>query len=160
MGCPCAERLVYILEVRWQTEDLCIELRQNSFRAPQSFWLKIRCFAVMQCAACSHPEAPPVFQWLPGCQACLHNPCCSDFAVWLKERDALQQLLRAWRVLIFRLRRRARNARRDIVLRLAWRWKVQALLEEPTLRFAEQAFTCWWVLSGSDVPGLVASDGD
>ena len=98
----------------------------------------------MQCAACSRPEAPPVFQWLPGCQAWLHNRCCSDFAVWLKERDALQQLLRAWRVFILWLRRRARIARRDIVLRLTWRWKAEALLGKPSLRFAEVAFTRWW----------------
>ena len=108
----------------------------------------------MQCAACSHPEAPPVFQWLPGSQAWLHNRCCFDLAVWLKERDALQQLLRAWRVLTFRLRRRARIARRDIVLRLAWRWKVQALLEEPTLRYVEMAYTRWRI----QVLGTVTGD--
>ena len=127
----------------------------------------------MQCAACSHPEAPPVFQWLPVSQTFVHNRCCFDLAVWLKESECMQQLLRAWRVSILRilwLRRRARVARRDLVRRLTWRWKIQALLEEPTLRYAEMAYTRWRIqVLGTvtsdtsecdDMPGLAESESD
>ena len=79
----------------------------------------------MQCAVCS------TVSLCNGSQAWFRNRCDVDFAVWLNESDALQQLLQVWWLERSAWRRRQRCNR---VRLYVWRWKVEALLGEPTQR--------------------------
>ena len=52
----------------------------------------------MECAACINTDAPTVFQYLPNCDAYLHNVCFVHFTSWMEDQACLQRSFRAWQI--------------------------------------------------------------
>ena len=52
----------------------------------------------MECAACINTDAARVFQYLPNCDAFLHNVCFVHFTSWMEDQACLQRTFRAWQI--------------------------------------------------------------
>lgn len=95
---------------------------------------------IIHCASCSYRVSSSVYQYLPNCDAYMHNACFVDFAVWYEMQDGLREILLAWGNLADRTRRRERCAR---ALELVRQWQQRAFEEGVLRSFKRTTFLKW-----------------
>ena len=95
------------------------------------------------------------FQYLPYCEAYMHNVCYLHFAVSLEAQECMACIFREWYMQPI-----SRQNRAEKVLRLMRIWMRRAFESGVQRRSVECCFQQWKVEAGLDHPGMVQSSSE